>query len=195
MQIKNILIRFFNETGYSARAFEVVMHGLMQSLQELSLLGDYQLVPMSQMRSANKKHGNIGDIELMDGRVIVESWDAKYGKPYLRDELEELDDKILASPGVKIAGFVVDKEPDRRKEIVDRANEIASISGVDIQILSFEEWVDWQTNRLRPSQLNAVGYRWLLAVVESFGQKRTEIAPIDEPCEAWINDLIALLLQ
>ena len=151
------------------------------------------MVPMSQMRSANKKHGNIGDIELMDGRVIVESWDAKYGKPYLRDELEELDDKILASPGVKIAGFVVDKEPDRRKEIINRANEIASVSGVDIQILSFEEWIEWQTGRLLPSQLDAVGYHWLLAVVESFGQKRPEIAPIDEPCEAWINDLIVLL--
>lgn len=192
-QIEGILIRFFNETGYSARAFEVVMHGFMQALQELHLLGDYQLVPMSQMRSANKKHGNIGDIELIDGRVIVESWDAKYGKPYLRDELEELDDKILASPGVKIAGFVVDRDPDRRSEIVNRAEEIESVSGVNIKILSFEEWIKWQTGRLLPSQLNAVGYHWLLAVVESFGQKRHEIAPIDEPCEAWINDLISIL--
>lgn len=191
--IEEMLIRFFNETGYSARAFEVVMHGFMQALQELHLLGDYQLVPMSQMRSANKKHGNIGDIELIDGRIIVESWDAKYGKPYLRDELEELDDKILVSPGVKIAGFVVDRDPDRRNEIVNRVEEIASISGVDIKILSFEEWVKWQTGRLLPSQLNSVGYNWLLAVVESFGQKRTDIAPIDEPCEAWINDLIAIL--
>ena len=192
-QIEGMLIRFFNETGYSARAFEVVMHSFMQALQELHLLGDYQLVPMSQMRSANKKHGNIGDIELIDGRVIVESWDAKYGKPYLRDELEELDDKILASPGVKIAGFVVDREPDRRGEIVNRAEEIASVSGVDIKVLSFEEWIKWQTGRLLPSQLNAVGHHWLLAVVESFGQKRLEIAPIDEPCEAWINDLISIL--
>ena len=191
--IEEMLTRFFNETGYSARAFEVVMHGFMQALQELHLLGDYQLVPMSQMRSANKKHGNIGDIELIDGRVIVESWDAKYGKPYLRDELEELDDKILAYPGVKIAGFVVDRNPDRRSEIINRAEEITSISGIDIKILSFEEWIKWQTGRLLSSQLNTVGYNWLLAVVESFGQKRTDIAPIDEPCEAWINDLIAIL--
>ena len=191
--IEEMLIRFFNQTGYSARAFEVVMHGLMQALQELHLLGDCRLVPISQMRSANKKHGNIGDIELDDGRVIVESWDAKYGKPYLRDELEELDDKILASPGVKIAGFVVDRDPDRRSEILNRSEEIASVSGVDIKILSFKEWVMWQTERLLPSQLNLVGFHWLLAVVESFGQKRTDIAPIDEPCEAWINDLIAIL--
>ncbi len=191
--IEEMLIRFFNETGYSARAFEVVMHGFMQALQELHLLSDYQLVPMSQMRSANKKHGNIGDIELIDGRVIVESWDAKYGKPYLRDELEELEDKILASPGVKIAGFVVDREPDRRREIVNRAEEIASVSGVDIKILSFEEWIKWHTKRLLPSQLKSLGYHWLLAVVESFGQKRIKIAPIDEPCEVWISDLISIL--
>lgn len=192
-QIKGLLIRFFNETGYSARAFEVVMHGFMQALQELGCLGDCQLVPMSQMRSANKKHGNIGDIELVEGRIIVESWDAKYGKPYLRDELEELEDKILASPGVRIAGFVVDKEPDRRKEMMDRAAEIAAVSGVDVKVMSFEEWINWQIEELLPAQLNAVGSHWLLAVVESFGQKRTEIAPIDEPCEAWISDLIELL--
>ena len=143
--IEEMLTRFFNETGYSARAFEVVMHGFMQ------------------------------------------------GKPYLRDELEELDDKILAYPGVKIAGFVVDRNPDRRSEIINRAEEITSISGIDIKILSFEEWIKWQTGRLLSSQLNTVGYNWLLAVVESFGQKRTDIAPIDEPCEAWINDLIAIL--
>ena len=46
-RIEEMLIQFFNETGYSARAFEVVMHGFMQALQDLHLLGDYQLVPMS----------------------------------------------------------------------------------------------------------------------------------------------------
>jgi hypothetical protein len=36
------------------------------------------LKPLSQMRSANKKHGNIGDIEILEARQIIESWDAKY---------------------------------------------------------------------------------------------------------------------
>lgn len=192
-KILGLMKQFFNSTGYSARAFEVTMHGFMQALEELNLLGDYSLVPMSQMRSANKKHGNIGDIELKDGRVIVESWDAKYGKPYLRDELEELDDKILASPGVKIAGFVVEQEPDRRKEITDRVADISAVTGVEIKVLSFDEWIEWQTTKLLPEQLNEVGYHWLLAVVESFGQRRLEIAPIDEPCDAWISDLIRLM--
>ncbi len=98
--ISKFMKDFFNETDYSARAFEIVIHGFMQAMYESHLLGELDLVPMSQMRkSANKKHGNIGDVELKDGRVIVEAWDAKYGKPYLRDELEELRDKILTSRG------------------------------------------------------------------------------------------------
>lgn len=192
-EISSLMKAFFNDTEYSARAFEIVIHGFMQAMAESDMLGDLDLVPMSQMRSANKKHGNIGDVELKDGRVIVESWDAKYGKPYLRDELEELRDKILTSPGVKVAGFIVDSEVDRRKDIVDRAEEISSETGVDIQLFSFDEWIQYQTQRITDSQLDRIASRWLIAVVESFAQRRTEIAPIDEPCEAWVKDLIEKL--
>ena len=184
---------FFNDTEYSARAFEIVIHGFMQAMAESNMIGDLDLVPMSQMRSANKKHGNIGDVELKDGRVIVESWDAKYGKPYLRDELEELKDKISSSSGVKVAGFIVDGEVDRRKDIVERAEEISVETGVDIQLFSFDEWLKYQTQRIAKSQLDRISERWLIAVVESFAQRRPEIAPIDEPCEAWVKDLIEKL--
>ena len=191
--ISDLMKSFFNDTEYSARAFEIVIHGFMQAMAESNMIGDLDLVPMSQMRSANKKHGNIGDVELKDGRVIVESWDAKYGKPYLRDELEELRDKILNSPGVKVAGFIVDGEVDRRKDIVDRAEEISVETGVDIQLFSFDEWVQYQTQRIAASHLDRIASRWLIAVVESFAQRRPEIAPVDEPCEAWVKDLIEKL--
>lgn len=191
--ISTLMKSFFNDTGYSARAFEIVIHGFMQAMAESNMIGDLELVPMSQMRSANKKHGNIGDIELKDGRVIVESWDAKYGKPYLRDELEELRDKILTSPGVKVAGFIVDGEVDRRRDIVERAEEISVETGVEIQIFSFDEWIKYQTQSIADSQLDRIARGWLIAVVESFAQRRPEIAPIDEPCEAWVEDLIEKL--
>lgn len=191
--VSALMKAFFNDTEYSARAFEIVIHGFMQAMAESNMIGDLDLVPMSQMRSANKKHGNIGDVELKDGRVIVESWDAKYGKPYLRDELEELRDKILTSPGVKVAGFIVDGDVDRRKDIVERAEEIAVETGVDIQLFSFNEWIKYQTQRIADSQLDRIASRWLIAVVESFAQRRPEIAPIDEPCEAWVKDLIEKL--
>lgn len=191
--IKALMKNFVNETDYSARAFEIIIHGFMQAMSEANMLGDLELIPMSQMRSANKKHGNIGDVELKDGKVIVEAWDAKYGKPYLRDELEELRDKILSSPGVKIAGFIVDGEVDRRKDVVNRADEIAGETGVEIQLLSFDEWVAYQTNKIGIGQMDKLATLWLIAVVESFSQRRLEIAPIDEPCEAWVQDLIKIL--
>lgn len=193
--VRQKLEQFFNRTEYSARAFEVVMHAFMQAMYECHLLGSYQLVPISQMRSANKKHGNIGDIELKDGNIIVESWDAKYGKPYLRDELEELNDKIISSPGVKIAGFVVNSKPDRRKEIVSRAKEIETLTGVDIKIFSFGEWIEWQIGDLTSAKKNILGRKWLIAVAESFGQKRSDIAPIDEPCEEWLKDLMKIIKE
>ncbi len=188
--IEKFMIDFYDTTDYSARAFEVVIHGFMQAMVECHFTGDLELVPMSQMRSANKKHGNIGDVEMVDGRVIVEAWDAKYGKPYLRDELEELRDKILSSPGVQLTGFIVDREVDRRKEIVDRVKEIELETFARIKLLSFKEWVDYQTEELDPSDKEKLESHWLIAVVESFAQRRLDIAPIDEPCEAWVRDLI-----
>ena len=46
------------------------------------------------------KHGNIGDIELTDRNVIVESWMLSM-KNHLRDELEELRDKLLKHPELR----------------------------------------------------------------------------------------------
>ena len=68
------------------------MHSLFQVLEDQGSFEGGFLKPLSQMRSANKKHGNVGDIEITAGKRnglhIVESWDAKYGKAYLRDEIE-----------------------------------------------------------------------------------------------------------
>jgi len=193
VEIKTLIEKFFNSTDYSARAFEVVMHGLFQAMDECGFLGDLDVVPMSQMRSANKKHGNIGDIELTDRNVIVESWDAKYGKPYLRDELEELRDKLLTHPDVKVAGFVVDSNVDMRKDIKERVQEISLETGTEIYLFSFAEWLEYELKNLNDEQKNLLGGMWLIAVVESFAQKRLNAAPIDEPCDAWIQDLISIL--
>ena len=191
--VKEFMVGFVNDTKYSARAFEIVIHGFMQAMRECHMLGELDLVPMSQMRSANKKHGNIGDIELCEGHVIVEAWDAKYGKPYLRDELEELRDKISVSRGVKIAGFIVDGAVDRRRDIVCRAREIEVETGVEILLLSFEEWIEFQTKRIAKSQMNQIAKCWMMATVESFSRRRLSIAPIDEPCEEGVRDLISKL--
>lgn len=190
----HLITRFYSTTSYSARAFEVVIHCFMQALTEMRLT-DGNLAPLSQMRSANKKHGNIGDIELKQGNLIVESWDAKYGKPYLRDELEELSDKLEHHPNVEVAGFIVNTDIDRSREILERADEISIIHECEIHLLTFQEWIDRKTHGLLLEQLGELGHRWILAVVESFGQKRINIAPIDEPCDAWLDSLSDILFS
>lgn len=192
-EIKALIFCFFNTTDYSARAFEVAMHGFYQAMDEMGFLGDADVVPMSQMRSANKKHGNVGDIELTDNNVIFKSWDAKYGKAYLRDELEELHDKLITHPDVKVAGFVCDGAVDLRRDIITRTQELELETGTEIHLFSFDEWLDYEMQSLSGMQKNQLAYKWLVAIVESFAQKRLELAPIDEPCDAWINDLIRLM--
>lgn len=187
--VQSVLEDFFNSTHYSARAYEIVMHGFMQAMEELGYIGDSELVPLSQMRNANKKHGNIGDIELKTDGIITESWDAKYGKPYLREELEELREKILESPGVQLAGFVADSTIDKRKDVLERIEEIEFETDVEILLLTFKEWLDFQLRRKTFVDKTNLGYRWLCAVVESFAQERREYAPIDEPCDEWLIDL------
>lgn len=188
----SILTNFFNQTQYSARAFEVVIHSLMQSLCSEHII-ELDLVPLSQMRSANKKHGNVGDIELRDGKIIVESWDAKYGKPYLYEELSELKDKLEFNPGVQIAGFIVDSNLMLKREVVERQSEYSILTGVSIQLMEFNDWVQYETDDLSDKQKAIVASEWLKAVVETFSRKRIKIAPLDEPCEDWLNDLKGIL--
>jgi len=188
----SLLIKFFSETQYSARAFEVVIHSLMQALCSNGII-DLKLAPLSQMRSANKKHGNVGDIELLDGKIIVESWDAKFGKPYLYEELSELRDKLELHNGVQVAGFIVDSNLMLKKEVVDRQSEYSVETGVSIQLMEFIDWVKFETDDLSLEQKKSLASEWIKAVVETFARKRPNIAPIDEPCEEWLNDLKTIL--
>lgn len=190
--VENLLIRFFTETKYSARAFEVVIHSFMQAYSKMGYT-DLDLAPMSQMRSANKKHGNVGDVELKDGSSIVEAWDAKYGKSYLYDELDELRDKLVANPGVLVAGFIVDDRLDLKAEIKEKADEVSFTTDTDVRLYTFKEWVNSKLEEVPKRKWTALAKEWLTAVVESFARRRLDIAPIDEPCEGWLSDLQSLI--
>ena len=193
--VANFLMDYVDTSQYSARIFEISMHSFFQAAEELELL-EASLLPLSQMRSANKKHGNIGDIELHAGgdtEIVLESWDAKYGKPYLRDELDELLEKIIDKPSVAIAGFVVDRNPDLRDEISARQHEVAQMTGVDVPILDFMSWSDYCVNRMVMVDPKLFASKWIIAFVESLCQMRRSIAPIDEPSELWVNDLFTKL--
>ena len=193
-QVREALAKFIDHTTYSARALEVVMHGLMQALSELNSIDGNQVAPLCQMRTANKKAGSVGDIEIrnFDGEV-VEAWDAKYGKPYLWDELVELGEKLERTQFVSKAGFVVDRKPDLRADILDRKREIEQATNTTIYLMSFDEWARFQCGNVPKQNRASLAQAWLVAVAESFGRKRLTMAPIDEPCETWLKDLVSWL--
>jgi hypothetical protein len=147
------------------------------------------------MRSANKKHGNIGDIELLNGKIIIESWDAKYNKSYLRDELDEICDKIQIHPELRIVGFVCSHTPERTAEIQARIDDITEQTGVHVCILTVDEWFErfstlWgESSRLQFEIVKC----WHVAYIESLCQMRRDIAPIDEPCEQWVRAYIDMM--
>ena len=188
--VTKAIIEYVSNSSYSARVFEIAMHSLFQALDESKVL-EGSLVPLSQMRSANKKHGNVADIEVatVSGSLeIVEAWDAKFGKPYLRDELEELNEKLKDHSETEIVGFVVDTTPDLSKDIIERKKEIEELHAVKIYLLSFEEWVSIQIDRVQEDK-NTFAISWLSALVESICQRKRHVAPIDEPCDQWVKYL------
>lgn len=191
-QVFDFISLYVEQAEYSARVFEIAMHALFQALGEMCVLDGF-LKPLSQMRSANKKHGNVGDIEVTEregNMLIVEAWDAKYGKPYLRDELEELNEKLRDHPETSVAGFVVNGEPDKRRDIIDRIEEISEVHNCSVEILSFKEWFDTCKERVTDEGQLELSTRWLKAFTESLCQKRRKIAPIDEPSDAWVQALM-----
>ncbi|GAB4464738.1 MAG: hypothetical protein OHK0037_19040 [Elainellaceae cyanobacterium] len=150
------------------------------------------------MRLANKKHGNVGDIELIEERQIVEAWDAKYGKLYLRDEIEELSEKLEVHPAIRRVGFVTNLEPERLDELEPRCKEIEEIYEVSIEILTFEEWVEEQFKRVSTEEAASeqeLALDWITAYAESLAQLRRDIAPIDEPCYKWLQTLHEILTE
>lgn len=184
------------KADYAARIMEIAMHALGQAMQETMALGSLTVKPLSQMRSANKKHGNIGDIEFLDGGQIVEAWDAKYGKSYLRDELEELNDKLPYHTSVSAAGFVTSDEPERLSELETRRADIAEAHSIQLEIMTLDAWVEREFGLAEASGVTTeeeLSQLWIKAYTESLAQLRPEIAPIDEPCYQWLDALSSIL--
>ena len=182
--------------GYAARLMEIMMHSLMQAVQEAGVLGAGEMKPLSQMRSANKKHGNIGDVEVLEDGEIIEAWDAKYGKGYLRDEIEELNDKLRQHIDVGLAGFVTTEVLNRTDELEARLAEVAELHDVDLYLLTLDEWIERQFERAISSGLvteEVLAQQWITAYTESLAQMRRKVAPIDEPCHHWLESLRAKL--
>jgi len=195
-QVLDLTNRHVHVSEYAARLLEVAMHALFQAGIEVGAFGAASLKPLSQMRSANKKHGNIGDIELMEGPDIIEAWDAKYGKSYLREEVEEVAEKIPEHDHVVKVGFVTNKKIENTHELDQRISEVEELHDVELLIKHYDEWVEDTFRQWENTDLVTEGElasRWARAYVESLAQKRREMAPIDEPCSEWLKSLITEL--
>lgn len=196
--IKQIMSQHVEKSDYAARLMEVSMHSLMQASIETGAFGDLELKALSQMRSANKKHGNVGDIELLENREIVEAWDAKYGKNYLRDEIDEVSEKLSHHEKVSIVGFVTTDKPVRNEEVDKKIADVMALYSLDVKILSLDEWIDYIFDRVINTGLTSrekLAKGWLVAYAESLAQKRRQIAPIDEPCFEWVELLNRIITQ
>ncbi len=191
----SLIVDFIKRSEYGARVFEVSLHSAYQALDEMGRVEGY-LKSLSQMRSANKKHGNIGDIEILKsniGVIIEESWDAKYGKTDLREEVEEIAEKLASHPDCEIAGFITDQQPTLSDGLLDRMEQISEFYGCNVEILSFADWYKNLVEEMGAQEVSTFNKLWLTAITESFGQRRRKQAPIDEPCELWIETLSEIL--
>lgn len=185
--LTRFIVEFIDSAPYSARLFEVAMHSLFQVLDEDMVFEGF-LKPLSQMRSANKKHGNIGDIEIVSrlgGLEILESWDAKFGKSELRDELEELNEKLMDHTETLHVDFVSDCAPRIAADLAACVQELEGLHSVSIELLSFSDWVPRQLARSSKDPVDLCR-RWVVAFAECLCQLRRDRAPIDEPCDAWV---------
>ncbi len=188
----SILIKHSEQSDYAARLLEINMHALMQVAVESGAFGDIEVKPLSQMRSANKKHGNIGDIELLEDGQIIEAWDAKYGKSYLREEIEEVIEKFQNHDFVKTVGFVTNLEIERLDEIEKRIDDIDQLYSISLKVLPYKEWVDLIYERVLSTEITSeliLSQHWLSVYCEYLAQKRRDVAPIDEPCMDWVKSL------
>lgn len=189
-KVQSILANHAESSDYAARLLEISMHSLMQAAVQSGALGNLLLKPLSQMRSANKKHGNIGDIELLDEREIVESWDAKYGKGYLREEIEEAAEKLSAHDSVRFVGFATNVPIQRTSELDERMRDLEALHGVTFEITPYTDWVKSIFTRCIDSTMinePELATEWIKAYVYTLAQRKRDIAPIDEPCLEWVR--------
>jgi hypothetical protein len=193
---KNIIIKHIESTDYAARLFEVAIHSLAQAFLEKTPNLNLELKALSQMRSANKKHGNVGDVEILENGNIIESFDAKYGKVYLREEIEEASEKVATHNFIQIVYFVTDNPVQQSKEIRTRLKDLSDLHNIDFNIISFNEYIDIIFARAISAGTateEELSHLWVSTYIRSLTQQNRELAPIDEPCHQWVESFNLIL--
>ena len=191
--VLNIMHNHLNASEYRARIFEISMHSLLYTSIQSGCWGASEINPLTQMRSANKKHGNIGDVEIVEDDQIIEAWDAKLGKNDLREEVEEIIEKITHHKNVNKIGFVTNVTMLNESELNARISQVNELYGVNLQILMFEQWVDYIYDfSIKDAFISEedLSFFWIKNYTKYITQNNRDVAPIDEPCISWIMSLI-----
>jgi hypothetical protein len=186
-QAESLIENFLDGSPNAARLLEVCIHSMLFTLGD-KYLSDLYLKPMTQMRSANKKAKNIGDIELSEdsaGGQIIESWDAKYGTHYYLDELDFLIEKLSVHPECKRAGFITEADYEPDDETIQKIEYIKEAFGVEVLIFGLSDWLDYvfQKSKVNKDQIAA---NWVQNIHAYLSLRLREVAPLDEPTEKWL---------
>jgi len=195
--VTHLIKLHINRSESRARLLEVAMHALLQALEDLNVdVGGY-LKPLMPMRTANLKHRNFGDVEIVAGDLVIESWDAKYDNPYLSDALDVFVEKLRGKDTSELTfGYVLLPEKKEYQDVDRKIQSIAEEYGVEIQVVSFNDWVQNQAMRASEENISSeiLAIAWLRAYVESLALQREERAPIDEPTYNWLQSLKDILV-
>jgi hypothetical protein len=191
-EIHTLIENHINHSEARARLLEVAMHSLLQALEDLKVDIGGTLKPLMPMRTANQKHRNFGDVEVIAGDFVIESWDAKYDNAYLSDALDSFVEKLRGKDISELTfGYVLLPEKKAYADVDRKVIEIASEYGIKVHIFSLAEWVQEQLARAFAEDVpeTNVAKGWLQAYVESLALLREDKAPIDEPTYDWLRSL------
>ncbi|HVB23308.1 MAG TPA: hypothetical protein VNG51_15305 [Ktedonobacteraceae bacterium] len=196
--VTHLIKLHINRSESRARLLEVAMHALLQALEDLNVdLGGY-LKPLMPMRTANLKHRNFGDVEIVAGDFVIESWDAKYDNPYLSDALDVFVEKLRGKDTSELTfGYVLLPEKKEYQDMDRKIQSIVEEYGVEIQVVSFDNWVQNQAMRAIEETISeeSLAIAWLHAYAESLALRREDRAPIDEPTYNWLQSLKDILVK
>lgn len=191
-----LISQHFEKSETKARLLEVAIHAFLQAKNDLEIDLGGSLKALMPMRTGNKKHGNVGDVEVLIGDLIIEAWDAKYDQPYLSDAIDELVEKMRGIDTTALQfGYILYPIKKEYAEVERKIEEIYEEFGVKIQILTLDEWIQQQFVQLQGTAIREeqVVETWLRAYTESLCLRRRDLAPIDEPTFLWVSALLSLL--
>jgi hypothetical protein len=114
----------------------------------------------------------------------------------LSDALDVFIEKIRGKDISELKfGYVLLPEKKEYQDVDRKIADIADEFGIEVQVYSFDEWVQEQLARAEEENASEdiVAITWIRAYTESLALRREDRAPIDEPTHNWLQSLQSIL--